>query len=138
MMRLGRRGQAIVEITVAFIAVVAAIIALGYYAQRAIQGNMFQGAQSLGQQFHPDEFYEESQLLVSLNETLTATAGPAMISAPLASGPGDCFPDLGFAALGCLPDIPTGMVLRESAGAVDMNVVTNWESTHDAHYTTSK
>ncbi|GEM_PF-5712864 len=133
---MDRRGQAIVEVTVGFIAIVAAIIALGYYVQRAIQGNVFQGAQSLGQQFHPDEFYEETQRLGSLSETVDVTTGLPMISAPLLAGPDDCL--VPVSAEGCLPDIPMGTVPREPGGLVQMSVTTNWESTHDAHYTTPK
>ena len=49
--RMGRRGQYTVEIALLMMCVVAALVAMAVYYQRAAQGGVRSNADSLGQQF---------------------------------------------------------------------------------------
>lgn len=139
MRRRAEQGQAMVETVMAFVLVTAAIVLLAFYVQRAIQGNVFQGASSLGLQFDPARDYTETQRLTRFNEHTDVTTAAGMVAAPLMAGPDDCslLGPVGVAN-GCLPNIPTGSVPRETAGIANMNVTTTWHADNAADYQTSR
>ena len=73
-------GQVTAEMAVMLTFVIAGLVGLVVYAQRALQGNLFGGAQAIGLQFDPRDSYSESESLTNLTETAHEMVRSAMVS----------------------------------------------------------
>src|SRR3989338_2593790 len=73
-------GQVTAEMAVMLTFVIAGLVGLVVYAQRALQGNLFGGAQAIGLQFDPRDSYSESESLTNLTETAHEVVRSAMVS----------------------------------------------------------
>lgn len=111
-----------------FVVVVAALVGMSTYIQRAFLGNLKSGAAAIGAQFDPRDTYSETQGITSTDmiehHVLGGTVGAYLMDGRIASKPR---PGVS------LPDIPTGPVHREPA-AQDAVVTANWSTTHSASY----
>jgi len=125
MRRRSVQGQVIVETVLSFVLVIAAVLFLKVYIQRAIQGNTYQGAESLGIQFNPEQAYTEVETLNKMQDRVNVVTVTSAIQAPLLPGPKE------------LPSIPTGQVPRETATA-QSTMTANWDIHHEADYATPR
>jgi len=118
-----------------YTAVIAGLVFLAFYVQRAIQGSVFGTSQSIGLQFDPRDGYVEGAQ-VGMTETVTLQTGWPMFSANILptyerdedlSG-GEAHPDWIHSSL------PNGPVPREPAFYVGQQVTADWSSNRSATY----
>ena len=127
------RGQVTVEAALLMTVVVAGLVFLLFYLQRAIQGNVFGASQSIGLQYDPRDPHGEHQS-IGMTETTTQDVGWSMTSANLLPlTPVDDFPALAHPDW-ILSSLPTGPVPREPAFYRSQQVTTNWSANRNAAY----
>lgn len=124
-----RRGQATIEATLLWTMVLAAIVLLFVYVQRAIQGGLHGTASFLGLQFDPRDAYRETQDTSTTEETQSNTLGP-MIQAQILNTPASASPS---DQAKFLPSLPRGPVPREPAASTT-KVTTTWDNQTKASY----
>ncbi len=122
-----RRGQATIEAALLWTVVLAAIVLLFVYVQRAIQGGLHGTASFLGLQFDPRDAYRETQDTSTTAVTESNTLGP-MIQAQILQTPASKSPEAKF-----LPSLPRGPVPREPAASTT-KVRTTWNNQTKATY----
>lgn len=143
-----RTGQITLETALILVFVVAGLALMGFYLQRAMQGGLFGASQAIGLQFDPRDFYQETQQLPDMTETVheACTADivcGAMIEAQIIP---QVIPDKSVLMDPLDPDgggignpnrllnsLPTGPVPREPA-ILGSEVTANWKVTRDATY----
>ena len=122
-----------VEVAVGLTMVIAALIAMAVYSQRAIQGSLKQSSDAHGLQFDPRDSYTEEHRLERRTEKITQLTRAAMVAADLIesvppkplSGQGD--------GKMLLKSLPTGIVFREPT-AQESLVVTTWDARENSTY----
>ncbi len=114
------RGQATVEMAVATLALIAALVTMLVYVQRAMQGHTFEGAQSVGQPFDLNDGFSESSTISTHDETVMYPSHAMIEAEMLPVGPTllaaftlDDTPD--WRQTMFLKDLPVGPVPREPA-----------------------
>ena len=78
----GKKGQVTVETAVALLALIAALVFMSVYTQRAMQGHIFEGGQAVGTSFDPSDTYSDHERS-STTETTTMHPTISMIEAGL-------------------------------------------------------
>ncbi len=124
-----RHGQAAIEVTLLWTVVLAAIVLLYVYVQRAIQGGLHGTASFLGLQFDPRDAYLETQNTSTTEVTQSNTLGP-MIQAQILKSPASPSPS---DRAKFLPSLPRGPVPREPAASTTQ-VRTTWDAQTKASY----
>ncbi len=131
---LSRSGQVSAETAVFFALAITGMAGLAIYIQRAAQGNLFSGTQSIGLQYDPRDPNNETQRLETLTETQEQVTRQAMVEAELISPVqpekrmGGSPAQFGKFKM-VLNSLPTGPIPREP---------TAQESQVDAHWNTSR
>ena len=125
-----QRGAAMVETVVRLTIVTAALVTMGVYLQRAMQGHRVSVSKSMGLQFDPQGTYTET--LGRQNQDTVQLQRPyPMISAnfqrPIA---GNDQEDKSMT----LDSLPTGPVPREPAFWGHSRATSQWGSTREASY----
>lgn len=143
------------ETTVLFLAAAAALVTMGIYLQRAVQGGVFGVASSLGSQYDRRDPYLETQHLQMWEEVHQQT-GSSMVAANHMNIPKGAYSSedhsynvandtryrdcvLAGSASACLrvertlESLPTGRVLREPAYQLT-EVTSSWNAQTDAEY----
>ena len=111
------------ETVVGVVVIIAGLVAMQPYLQRAMQGNLFATSQSFGLQFDPRDTWDERPS-ININETIThqsavgmieATLIPALPPSKLQQGVISILKNEDYATW-YFSSLPTGPVPREPAG----------------------
>ncbi|MCK9432776.1 MAG: hypothetical protein PHN16_05920 [Candidatus Omnitrophica bacterium] len=78
MLRAGKRGQTTLEVVILIGFVVAALIAMGVYMKRGIQGRLRSSTDQIGEQYSAGNTNSEYTTSVSLQQTENMTSGGAV------------------------------------------------------------
>lgn len=78
-----RRGSSTVETIVCFVFIIAGLVFMAKYFQRAEQGNLFGATQSIGQQFDPRDLFSETQQVTAMSDTVKQQTLWSMFGADL-------------------------------------------------------
>ncbi len=132
------RGQVTAETAVVLTAVIAGLVFLAFYVQRAMQGSFFGTSQSIGLQFDPRDVYAENQS-VGMTETVTQDVGWEMTAASiLPTGEITDVVELHFHPAPhpkwVLESLPSGPVPREPAAQQAQSVIADWDANRSATY----
>lgn len=78
-----RRGSSTMEAVICFVFIIAGLVFMSHYFQRAAQGNLFGATQAVGQQFDPRDSFSETQQITLMEDTVTQQPVWGMFGADL-------------------------------------------------------
>jgi hypothetical protein len=129
------------ETVICFVFIVAGLVFMAKYFQRAAQGNLFGATQAVGQQFDPRDLYTETQQITTMQDTVQQQVEWGMFGGDLRrTGQISAFmrgvnPKLALAGHPdwVLESLPSGPVFREPAVQQSESDAT-WEVSRTATY----
>jgi len=131
------------EAVICFVFIIAGLVFMSRYTQRAMQGNLYSATQAVGQQFDPRDVYAESQHTTTMQDTVKQDVWWGMYAADLqpAGELNDFMHDLYVTYNPRLVDhpgwilesLPSGPVFREPA-AQQSQMDAQWDVTRTGTY----
>ena len=132
------------EAVICFVFIIAGLVFMARYTQRAMQGNLYGATQAVGQQFDPRDSFSETQQITTMEDTVQQEVWWGMFGGELRpTGPISDFMRSVYAKYNprlaatpkdwILESLPSGPVFREPA-AQDSQVDAKWDVTRTATY----